>query len=191
MRPIGHGYDSNLLVYGSSVVYPFYLRAEGFNSGNTPDLMVRINGAVNGKLVSPDFSVEVSASQRTDVPSMPFDQIPPSNPLAAPSEGGDFVKSIAFDPDSLHGWGAYELYGNDDALRPATVFRDEVFTYIRFAETWATTGTPTAFAVNDGIDEVVNTRVSGSTLIVDAIPERLTLKLGESYLCIVYTGKEA
>jgi ComB9 competence protein len=192
VRPIGHGYDSNLLVYGSSgAVYPFYLRAEGFNSGSTPDLMVRINGAVNGEMVTPDFAVEVSADKERDVPlpAMPLEHI--RNPLASPSEIEDFAQTIAFNPDTLHGWGDYELHGNDDSLRPETVFRDEHFTYIRFGKNWNRGEKPAVFSVHDGIDELVNLRVSGTTFIVEAVSERLTLKFGESFLCVVYTGEEA
>ena len=178
-----------LLVYGSSgAVYPFYLRAEGFNSGNTPDLMVRINGAVNGELVAPDFAVEVEADEDVALPAMPLEHI--RNPLASPSEIGDFAQSIAFNPDSLHGWGDYELHGNDDSLRPETVFRDEHFTYVRFGKNWNRGEKASVWAVRDGVDELVNLRVAGTTYIVEAVPERLTFKLGESFLCVVYTGED-
>ncbi|WP_114090153.1 TrbG/VirB9 family P-type conjugative transfer protein, partial [Thalassospira profundimaris] len=47
IRPASYGYDTSMIVYGGSGhVYPFYLRAEGVNSINMPDLLVRLKGSV-------------------------------------------------------------------------------------------------------------------------------------------------
>src|SRR3546814_877238 len=48
VKPIGgYGIDTNLVVYGKSGnIYPLYLRAEGYNSKNVPDLRFVIEGAV-------------------------------------------------------------------------------------------------------------------------------------------------
>jgi type IV secretory pathway VirB9-like protein len=50
IRPASYGYDTSMIVYGASGhVYPFYLRAEGVNSINMPDLLVRLKGSVATK----------------------------------------------------------------------------------------------------------------------------------------------
>ncbi|MEQ5778606.1 TrbG/VirB9 family P-type conjugative transfer protein [Thalassospira sp. NFXS8] len=50
IRPASYGYDTSMIVYGGSGhVYPFYLRAEGVNSINMPDLLVRLKGSVTTK----------------------------------------------------------------------------------------------------------------------------------------------
>ena len=49
---------------------------------------------------------------------------------------------------------------------------------------------PTAYVVVDGIDELVNTRVRGSTYIVESTQRLISLKSGKKYLCIRYTGAE-
>lgn len=100
---------------------------------------------------------------------------------------GDFVAEAAFDPDTLRGWGEYELSGSDE-LRPETVFRDDAFTYIRFGKRWKDVELPTAYVVVDGIDELVNTRVRGETYIIESTRALITLKSGNSHLCIRFTG---
>jgi ComB9 competence protein len=103
---------------------------------------------------------------------------------------GDFVAQSPFDPNALHGWGEYDLWG-DETLRPETVFRDDHFTYIRFGKRWKDIELPTASVVVDGIDELVNTRVQGETYIIESTRPLITLKSGKSFLCIEYTGEGA
>ena len=103
---------------------------------------------------------------------------------------GDFVAQSPFDPNALRGWGEYDLWG-DETLRPETVFRDDHFTYIRFGKRWKDVELPTAYVVVDGIDELVNTRVQGETYIIESTRPLITLKSGQSYLCIEYTGDAA
>jgi len=198
LRPIGAGYDSNLVVYGKSgVVYPIYLRTEGFNSENAPDLLVRINGAVAMPGQRHLALVALGESGRPPVTAGP-----PADAVPAMSEAvrgltetdpltpaGDFVADAVFDPATLRGWGEYELWGSDDSLKPETVFRDDHFTYLRFGERWKDIELPTAYVVVDEIDELVNTRVQGQTYIIESTRPLITLKSGQSYLCIKYTGE--
>lgn len=190
MRPVGQGYDTSLIVYGKSGrVYPFYLRAEGLNSKNVPDLVVKIEGAVtiDDDLTPPGFALDEppppSGAAVGDM-AKAVAGLEHTNPL---TPADDFVAEAPFDPNALRGWGDYTLWG-DDALRPETVFRDDHFTYIRFGERWKDIELPTAYVVVDGIDELVNTRVQGQTYIVESTRDLITLKSGKSYLCIKYEG---
>lgn len=201
VRPVGHGYDTSLIVYGQSGrLYSFYLRAEGFNSDNPPDLVVRIEGAValpeNGDMaVAGVVDGSTSAAPAADTPATGVQKVGAAYAVAgmmdtAPgTPEGDFVADAGIDPNSLHGWGDYKLWG-DDELKPETVFRDDRFTYIRFGKAWNTVELPTAYVVVDGIDELVNTRVQGQTYIIESTRPLITLKSGGTYLCIEYNGAD-
>ncbi|MCW9033505.1 MAG: TrbG/VirB9 family P-type conjugative transfer protein [Alphaproteobacteria bacterium] len=196
LRPKGHGYDTSLVVYGKSGrVYPFYLRAEGFNSNNIPDLVVKIIGPVP---IGENLSVE--GFEGVNDKGSKVAAIPLSNGEVDKAINGlgntnpktpdkDFVAEATFDPNALRGWGKYKLWGSEE-LKPETVFRDDQFTYIRFGDKWKDIELPTAYVVVDKIDELVNTRVQGQTFIVESTRELITLKSGQSYLCIEYPGDE-
>ncbi|GAB6053081.1 hypothetical protein JCM17960_34900 [Magnetospira thiophila] len=186
VMPAGFGLDSNMVVHGrSGALYPFYLRAEGFNADTLPDLVVRIEGAVDAPPI-------IAPAGKTDIQTL---ELPPPGTSAAsdlsdtPAEPlpDDFVETVPFDPDKLRGWGDYELSGSDD-LKPETVFRDDVFTYVRFGERWRDLELPTAYVVVDGLDELVNTRVRGTTYIIESTQPLITLKSGTRFLCIRYSG---
>ncbi|MFC3674935.1 TrbG/VirB9 family P-type conjugative transfer protein [Ferrovibrio xuzhouensis] len=215
VKPIGgYGIDSNLVVYGKSGnIYPLYLRAEGYNSKNVPDLRFVIEGAVRvdnaGAL--DDFPAGTAGKDSGHPAGGDKTSAAGANPalsLAAMAEAraaagaasstsaqpgtagkGDFVASKPFDPDKLRGWGQYKLWGNGDDLKPETVFRDDYFTYVRFGDKFKSIELPTAYVVVDGIDEVVNTRVQGTTFVIESTQRLISLKSGKSYLCIQYGGQ--
>lgn len=188
VKPIGFGNDTSLIVYGKSgTVYPFYLRAESFNSQNVPDLVVRIEGDIGSGLIAP---ASMDGTEKEASPTLDF---PPSIGEVSAAGGNpasdDFVKDYPFDPTKLRGWNEYELWGSDDSLKPEIVFRDDHFTYIRYsASHWTDLELPTAYVVVDGLDELVNTRVQGTTFIVESTRPLIVLKSGQSYLCIKFTG---
>lgn len=206
IKPLGFGGDTSLIVYGANGrVYPFYLRSEGVYSDHVPDLLIRITGVIDDR-EKYQASIEPGAN---DAPSAREDEDRSGG--EAPTDGaaatlapeiigdldpggyvapksGDFVRHIPFNPDALHGWGDYALSG-DEALKPETVFRDGRFTYIKFGRRFESLELPTAYLVRDEIDELVNTHLKGSTLVVEAIGPMITLKSGEKFLCIKYEGE--
>jgi ComB9 competence protein len=189
VRPVGHGYDTSLVVYGrSGAVYPFYLRAEGFNSHNVPDLVVKIDGSVTigDTSLTPTGFRSPASSGGVIVPPM-SEAMAGLTATSPTTPDDDFVADASFDPNALRGWGDYSLWG-DDELRPEAIFRDDHFTYIRFGERWKDVELPTAYVVVDDIDELVNTRVQGQTYIIESTRDLITLKSGKSYLCIKYEG---
>ncbi len=202
VRPASYGMDTNLNVYTQTgAVYPFYLRAESFNSKNVPDVVVKILGretepTVESQIAALPASPEGERQEEKKGPEEPGDG--PDKPedkakaaveaLTNPkADDGDFVRSIPFDPSELHGWNAYKLWG-DESLRPETVFQDGQFTYIQYGGKWDAVELPTAYVVIDDIDELVNSRVKGSTLIVESVAPLITLKSGKQFLCVQYTG---
>lgn len=208
VRPQGFGIDTNIIVYGKSgQTYPIYLRTESINSRNVPDLRFVIEGHVrivkpsplageaepSTDAVDPD-SVEQSGKGSTKGKSQSSSKAPSPAALAEAAKAvsstqkkPDYLQTAAFNPDKLRGWGNYSLRGSNE-LKPETVFRDDYFTYIRFGDKWKDIELPTAYIVVDGIDETVNTRVNGTTLIVESTQRQITLKSGLSYICIEYRG---
>ena len=197
LLPRRFGTDSSLLVYGEDgTVWPFYLWAEGVNSENVPDLKVVIRG--QSKLAEQPIPLVPQEVKTTEVqekkPKSPQQQAALKELAAATADepeskpADDFIQNAPIDPDKFHGWDDYELWGDEDSLKPATIFRDDHFTYIQFGDRWKDVELPTAYVVVDGFDEVVNTRVQGRTYIVESTRPLITLKSGGSYLCIKYTG---
>ena len=201
IRPRAFGIDTNMNVYTDDGVLSFYLRAEGFDSGHVPDLLVRIGGNDNltdtagvgigrrgrDEYVKGGGSIPPVSGVSTDAPSGATGGITGSVAGADPAGRSG---NTEFDPARLRGWGRYTLRGND-ALRPETVFRDDYFTYVHFGDRWIDLELPVAFVVIDGIDETVNTRVLGRTLVIESTAPSISLKSGESHLCIDYMGDGA
>jgi len=111
----------------------------------------------------------------------------PDDPLV---ELPDFIKTIEFDPSKLHGFNDYDLWGENwrDRQKPIAVYRDDHFTYIHFGENYKYLSYPVAYVVVDDKDQTVNTRVQGTTLVVESVKPLIRLVVGESYLCLLYTG---
>ncbi len=179
IRPDGFGTDTNMNVYTDVGTLSFYLRSEGFDSDHIPDLLVKIHG--NDQLPKGVTSRNIRQDIQSEESSIGAPQL---NEFGDVSDAGD----LSFDPSSLRGWGDYKLKGSK-ALRPETVFRDDYFTYIHFGDKWIDLELPVAFVVIDGIDETVNTRVQGKTLIIESTARLISLKSGESYICIEYEGE--
>ncbi|MDR3326113.1 MAG: TrbG/VirB9 family P-type conjugative transfer protein [Rhodospirillaceae bacterium] len=164
IRPMAYGIDTNFTVYTkANHVYPFYVRAESTNSIFVPDILVRLKG------IEPD------------VPKLSLGGINTNQ------HDSDYIKSVPFDLSKLHGWHSYKLWG-DKSLRPVVIFRDQYFTYLQYNEKWAGLELPTAYVVNNGIDELVNTRVQDTTLIIERVAPLISLKNGSDFLCIQYIG---
>ena len=218
VRPLGYGVDTNLMVFGASgAVYPLYLRAERFNSKYVPDLLVRIThpkryqvssnvplrpgdaasvrvavpmaGGTGGERGPGGLAPDLGSGngRQADAPTAASGGLDALAFNTAPRD--DFVAEVPFDPNTLRGWGEYDVWGGGadaNALKPVTVFRDDYFTYVRFDEKWTDLELPVAYVVVDGIDELVNTRVQGRTFIIESTRPLITLKSGASYVCLRY-----
>jgi ComB9 competence protein len=206
VQPAGWGIDTNLNVYTKNGVYPFYLRAENAQSYNIPDILVRFTGSERGFQAASHLmpTGQPLAPMDDDKKEEGDDHAPPAVQSIAPVslvdkavEGlqspapktGDWVREVAFDPARLRGFDDYELWG-DDELKPVRVFRDDRFTYVQYGDRWDAAELPTAYVVVDDIDEAVNTRVQGSTYIIEAVAPLISMKIGKKFLCIKYTGEE-
>lgn len=188
VMPKASGVDSSMQVYSADGrVFTFYLRAEGVNSKQVPDLYYKIKGF---RTYRPSFKTFFSSQTAAGDASLaqPQDLDIPEPPLEDEAAAQDFIKEVKYDPSKLRGWNSYKLWGSDE-LRPETVFRDDYFTYIQFGDRWSEIDLPTAYIVYDDYDELVNTRVQGTTYIVESTNKLITLKSGKKYLCIQYRGE--
>jgi ComB9 competence protein len=183
LKPLSYGNDTSLIVYGKSgTVYPFYVRSEGYNSDNVPDLLVVIedNGFTEYVVEEKPILME------SDKEGLPTSTLPSSSAVSETSQDEGYVREIAFDPSTIKGFGEYRVSGSIRP-RPEVIFRDDQFTYIQF-ENWDGEELPTAYVVYDGLDELVNTRVMGKTYVIESVNDVISLKSGNKYLCIEYTG---
>lgn len=198
VRPTGYGFDTNMNVYTKSgAVYPFYLRSEGFNSKFVPDVKVTILGLEKtGPIEGWSAAAGDGPERREKQGEAPIvlaggQKAAAMRDLVTPAAAaGDFVRNVPFDPAKLHGWKDYSLSG-DSELKPEVVYRDDFFTYIRYGEKWDGLELFSAYVTIDGIDELVNTRVQGSTFIVESVAPLITLKSGKKFLCIRYDGEKS
>lgn len=179
VRPTSWGMDTNLNVHTKSgAVYPLYVRSETVNSMNIPDLVVKI----------------VGREKPVDVEGHAADSGRAAEPLAKPGDRvvppgkRDFVRHVPLDVAKFHGWNDYRLWGDDD-LRPEMIWRDDIFTYIRYGKKWDGMELSAGYVTIDGIDELVNTHVEGTVFVIESVAPLITLKNGKQYLCIRYNGK--
>lgn len=178
IRPTAWGQDTNLNVNTrSGAVYPLYVRSETVNSVNIPDLVYRIAG--QEKPVAIDGAETDGPGAKDGTPPLP-----PQKPAKK-----DFVRHKPLDVSKFHGWDDYRLSG-DDELKPETIWRDDVWTYIRYGDKWDGMELSTGYVTNDGFDELVNSHVEGTVFVIEAISPLITLKNGKKYLCIQYTGSK-
>ncbi|PLW77186.1 TrbG/VirB9 family P-type conjugative transfer protein [Cohaesibacter celericrescens] len=174
VKPLGAGVDSSMQVYTTDdEVFSFYLRSEMVHSKHTPDL-----------------SFKIRRRSASGIQVINFADGAPTEDLATkniPTGVKDFLKTATFDPSKIRGFDSYKLWGSDD-LKPEQVYRDDNFTYIQYGEKWSDLELPTAYVVVDDIDELVNTRVVGTTFIVESTHRLITLKSGQAYMCVQYKG---
>lgn len=187
VRPLASGVDTSLQVYAEDGrIFTFYLRGEGVQSKNVPDLLFRILPPRIDAAGYFDFKTLEEQGVLTPPLAQSIPE-PGAGPAAGQTDNADFVKSVPFDPSRVRGFEDYSLWGARD-LKPVRVFRDDYFTYLQYGDKWAGLELPTAYVVNDEIDELVNTRVVGDTYIIESVNPLITLKSGQKYMCIKYSG---
>lgn len=206
VRPIGFGMDTSLLLHTKSGrVYSFYLRVINDLAEQAPDIAYSIRSS---KLETTSIAVERETIEQTapnqdsmeeaedkSVDLGDLSELALSAQQNSEDGGGDndFTK-LKIDPSTIHGLRDFEIWGSDatDLIKPQAIYRDDKFTFIQYdPKTWNAKTMPAAFVTRDGIDGNVNTRMVGTTLVVERQAELITLKYGTSYLCIKYTGRGA
>ena len=178
------GADTNIQIYSKSGrVYPVYVRSLDVQSPLLPDLVFRVLDPtihyteVKKPQTLPEAAALIDAPKKIDT-SMLLANLKPQG-----ISDTDFLQEIPFDPGKLR-FDGFKVWGSSDRkLQPSRVFRDDKHVYIQFDDTSRLPGFA-AYSVFDGIDERIGTRVSGNTFIIKGIADMISLKSGNSYLCI-------
>lgn len=162
------GADSNITVIGKSgLVYTFYVRSEGFNSENLPDLRVHVH-------VPGTIPVSFSPVPSTEEKTRPGDS---SKRESNPNDS--YPQKLEPRLDRLNfKW----TMSGDPSLAPQQVFSDGVRTWFNFGHTLEEQDLPVIARVIDGIDTPVNTRLEGTMIIAESVGI-FTLRNGDRVIC--------
>ena len=177
------GADSNITAVGKSgLVYTFYVRSEGYNSENLPDLRVHVHvpgdipmsfseNAVGKEKGSPIKAALSSEERMRDT----------SSNLEYPSHIAPKLSRLNF---------KWSMAGDSD-IAPRQVFSDGVRTWFNFdngtGKLLEQQDLPIIARVIDGVDTPVNTRIEGSMLIAET-EGVFTLRNGTKTVCIYPTN---
>jgi len=186
------GADASLTIVGkaSGRVYAFYLRAEGFNAAQIPDVVVYVKAAAPNGSRSVMGAPPLSAARPAPAAEAPSPGTAgPAAPVLGRKAGltdPDYLREVSFDPEKLRF--DFTMAG-DRSIAPERVFSDGVFTYFDFGTRWEGTDLPAVWRVVDGIDTPQNTRIRGSMLIAEATGA-FTLRNGQRVVCVRPEGWE-
>ena len=182
------GADSNISVIGKSgLVYTFYVRSEGYNSENLPDLRVHVH--VPGDIPM-SFSLEsenrekekgsVSTMARNPARSSEERMKETASNLEYPSTLSPKLSRLNF---------KWSMAGDSD-IAPRQVFSDGIRTWFNFdngtGKLLEQQDLPVIARVIDGVDTPINTRIEGSLVIAET-EGVFTLRSGEKAVCVYPT----
>jgi len=181
------GADAAITVIGDSGnVYAFYIRAEGANSVNIPDVVVYVHTAppTGGVVVGP--TPQAHAKNAAVIGGPKSVDVASATRAATGEKSPDFAKGIPFDPSKLSF--DFDMSG-DASIAPKRVFSDGIFTWFDYGDRWDRSDLPAVYRVVDGVDTPVNTRVRGSMLVAEAAGA-FTLRNGQRVVCVRPAGWE-
>jgi ComB9 competence protein len=188
------GTDTAVTLFGDSGnVYAFYVRSEGANSINVPDVLVYVRAplpiAMIGRVVK-DANAQADGAKAGGEALKPVGNVKQAKSASERQVTGefspDFVKGMAFDPAKLRF--DFSMAG-DRSIAPARVFTDGIFTFFDFGDRWDSSDLPAVYRVVDGVDTPVNTRIKGTMLIAEA-SGAFTLRNGQRTVCVRPEGFE-
>ena len=159
LKPLEVGGDTNLTIVAHNT-YVMYIRVEGYNSKNLPDLRVNIKASPPRGLLSAG-----------------------DKPLSK-KEINDYLGQAIAKPEDLDF--DYAMSGNPD-IAPERVYSDGIRTFLDYGANLNKRNLPAVFIVDDCVDVPANTTVIKNSIVVDGTGE-LTLKNGGKTAC-VYPSK--
>jgi type IV secretory pathway VirB9-like protein len=186
------GADTNLTIVGESgLIYSFYIRIDSIASKFVSDFVVNVYGnplfissskealikqrdwdAKNPKQFSDKASIKVKeahikAAKETTKKAIDYLDTKPNVQ----------VEHLNFN---------FEIVNGDQALMPKSVFDDGLWTYWQYGNQNLNTvdKLPVPYAVVDGHDMPVNSRIEGGYLITEGVSQKWTLRSGERYACV-------
>ena len=182
------GADSNITAVGKSgLVYTFYVRSEGYNSENLPDLRVHVHvpGDIPMSFSETSVGQEKSSSKKLKA-ALSQEETMKNNTLNT-----EYPSSITPKLSRLNF--KWSMAGDSD-IAPRQVFSDGVRTWFNFdngtAKLLEQQDLPIIARVIDGVDTPVNTRIEGSMLIAET-EGVFTLRNGTKTVCVYPTDMKA
>lgn len=182
------GADSNITAVGKSgLVYTFYVRSEGYNSENLPDLRVHVHvpGDIPMSFSETSVGQEKSSSKKLKA-ALSQEETMKNNTLNTeyPSHIAPKLSRLNF---------KWSMAGDSD-IAPRQVFSDGVRTWFNFdngtGKLLEQQDLPVIARVIDGVDTPVNTRIEGSMLIAET-EGVFTLRNGTKTVCVYPTNMKA
>lgn len=190
------GADTNLTIVGESgLIYSFYVRIYSIASKFVSDFVINVSGNSN----------VISSSKQALIQQREWDI---NNPKTFSDEASLRIKAahiktakeavkeaVKESIDYLdtkpnvkveHLNFNFELVNGDQALMPKSVFDDGLWTYWQYGTKNLNTidRLPVPYAVVDGHDMPVNSRIEGGYLITEGVSQKWTLRSGERYACV-------
>lgn len=176
LKGIYPGADTNLTVIGESeLIYSFYIRIDSVESEYLSDFIVQVKA--NPLLLQEAESKKILAKDDKEIErEKTMQEIKKSiDYLATKSDVS--TQDLDFN---------FEIYNGDKALMPYRIFDDGVWTYFQYGDKDLTNTSklPAVYAVRDGYDMPINSRIEGGYLIAETISKKWTIRSGEVYACI-------
>jgi type IV secretory pathway VirB9-like protein len=187
------GADTNLTIVGESgLIYSFYVRIDSIASKFVSDFVINVYGNPifissskealiqqrewhinNPKTFSDEASSRIQAAQIKSAKE------------AAAKKTIDYLDtkpSVKVEHLNFN----FEIVNGDKALMPKSVFDDGLWTYWQYGTKNLNTidRLPVPYAVVDGHDMPVNSRIEGGYLITEGVSQKWTLRSGERYACV-------
>lgn len=157
LEPVGNvGVDTNVSIIGEGHNYSLYVRVEGANSRNLPDLQVRVKA----------------------LPPQGFHKNRQSE--AAKNFSKEWLDKMQIHPKELDF--KFAMSGDRDIM-PDFVYSDGFNTWLHYGDNFQKKTMPIIMAVIDGVDTTANYVVVGNAVVVQNIGI-LTLKNGGKRACV-------
>lgn len=180
LQGIYPGADTNLTAIGESgLIYAFYIRIDSVKSKFLPFFVVRVvanplllkKTKENKKALQVENEIEKNSSKEINI-----DEVKKSI---------DYLSTKpSVKPESLNF--NFKIINGDEALMPKTIFDDGVWTYWQYGDKNlnSTSKLPVIYAVVDGHDMPVNSKIEGGYLITETISDKWTIRSGEAHACV-------
>jgi ComB9 competence protein len=162
------GVDTSITAIGDSGhVYPIYVRVEGYNSNNMPDLKVNV------RVPAPKYAVAENAKILNDQDGAL------SKYKEAVTQKGDYLEAVTFDPSQLDF--NFTMAGNKE-IAPNRIYSDGIRTWFDYGNRIKKGDLPAIYAVVDGVDTPINVYREGTKLVAQA-SGTFSLRNGERLTC--------
>lgn len=176
------GADTNLAIVGESgFIYSFYVRIDSVKSKFLSDFIVniRLNRNDDDKLRS--ITSKQKKEQLTSK-NIIENSIITKKPTKKEFDYLDKKSSININQLNFN----FSQTNGDKALMPLKIFDDGAWTYFQYGKNNLINKTklPVIYAVRDGYDMPINSRIEGEYLILETISNKWTIRSGESFACV-------